>query len=537
MTASALGSSSANKDPAKQPAKRTMSRVRILMTSIFANWAALAVSLGVSFFLAPFVVHHLGNVAYGVWILANSSIAYMALMDLGMRSAVTHFVAKHQARGEDLEASQAVSFALAFRMLIALVVIAATLVLAAFVSRIFRIPNEMTGPARWAIILCGINLALGMVFGLFGGVLAALQRFDLTSAITISQTLTGAAGTVWLLSHGYGIVSLAALQLAVAIVLGIATILFAHRIYPQLRIGLRYLDRKILPELWRYSFYLFVIAAGGQVIYYTDNLVVGAFLSAEAVTLYAIGGRFIDYLAQLGASFAQTFMPMASNLAATDQREQLKRLLVHGTRIVLLVALPVGWVLFFRGSTFIGLWMGQQYAEPSGHVLRVLLISGFAIAGNRVGGNIVFGLSKHKSFAIWQVGEAIANLTLSIILVRRMGIDGVAWGTVLPSLVSQLILWPWHISKHVGVSLWAYFRQCWLRPILATVPFCLACVWSEHYWPASSMVSFFAQVLAALPLIALGVALVFWKELNLQLRQEDSVLRRNLFARLRWGTE
>lgn len=514
-----------------------MSRVRILMTSIFANWAALAVSLGVAFFLAPFVVHHLGNVAYGVWILANSSIAYMALMDLGMRSAVTHFVAKHQAGGEDLEASQAVSFALVFRVSIGLVVTVATLLLAEFVSKVFRISPEMSQAARWAILLCGINLALGMIFGLFGGVLAALQRFDLTSAITISQTLTGAAGTVWLLSHGHGIVSLAALQLAVAIVLGVTTILLARRAYPQLRIGVRYLDRRVLPELWRYSFYLFVVAVGGQIIYYTDNLVVGAFLSAEAVTLYAIGGRFIDYLAQLGASFAQTFMPMASNLAANDQRDQLKRLLVHGTRIVLLVTLPVGWVLFFRGSTFIGLWMGQQYAEPSGHVLRILLLSSLALTGNRVGGNIILGLSKHKSFAIWQAGEAIANLTLSVILVHRMGIDGVAWGTVFPSLVSQLILWPRHISKHVGVSLWAYLRQCWLRPVLATVPFCLACIWSDHYWVASSLVSFFVQVLAAAPLIALGVALAFWKELNLQLRRGDSVLRRNLFARLRLGTE
>src|ERR1700732_5248769 len=108
-----------------------MSRDRTLRTGMFANWTAFAVSDVVSFFLAPFVVHHLGNVAYGVWVLANSSIAYMALLDLGMRSAVTHFVAKHQARGEDLESSRAVSVALAFRTVISLAVIVASLALAA----------------------------------------------------------------------------------------------------------------------------------------------------------------------------------------------------------------------------------------------------------------------------------------------------------------------------------------------------------------------------------------------------------------------
>jgi O-antigen/teichoic acid export membrane protein len=498
---------------------------------------AFAVAVVVSFFLSPFIVHRLGNIAYGVWILANSSIAYMALLDLGMRSAVTHFVAKHQARGEDIESSRAVSVALAFRALISLVVIVASLFLAAYASKVFRIPPNMWSAAQWAIVISGLNLSFGLIFGVFAGVLAALQRFELTAGIAIAQTLIGATGTVWLLDRGYGIVPLAGMQLTIAVVLGIATVLLCRRVYPGLHPGFRFLERGILPELWRYSFYLFLIAATGQVIYYTDNLIVGAFLSAEAVTLYAIGGRFIDYVGQLGASFAQTFMPLASNLAAQDQRDQLRRLLIHGTRAVLIVVLPVGWVLLFRSSTFIGLWMGQQYAQPSGRVLRILLLSSLALAGNRVGGNIILGLGKHKPFALWQVGEAAANLALSIFLVRRIGIYGVAWGTVLPGLVSQLILWPRHISRNLGVTVWHYFWECWIRPGLATMPFCVACIWMDRHWGAPNMVLFFLQLLAALPLIALGALLVFWKELHWQFRNEDSVLRRTFLGKLRLRTE
>jgi O-antigen/teichoic acid export membrane protein len=500
---------------------------------MFANWTAFAVSVVVSFFLSPFVVHRLGNIAYGVWVLANSSIAYMALLDLGMRGAVTHFVAKHQARGEDLEASRTVSVALAFRTLISLVVIVASLILAAFASKIFRIPPNMWKAAEWAIVISGVNLSFGLIVGVFAGVLIALQRFALTSGIAIAQTLIATAGTVWILDRGYGIVSLAVMQLTIAFILGIATIIISRRLYPGLRLGFRFLDRRMLPELWRYSFYLFVIAASSQVIYYTDNLVVGAFLSAGAVTLYAIGGRFIDYLGQLGASLAQTFMPMASNLAAQDQHDQLRRLLIQGTRAVLFVSLPIGGALFFRSSTFIGLWMGPQYAQPSGHILRILLLTSLALAGNRVGGNIVFGLGKHKPFAIWQACEGVANLTLSIYLVRKIGIDGVAWGTVLPSLVSQLVLWPRYLSKLLGLSVWTYFRECWIRPALASAPFCLACLCADRYWGVTSMVHFFLQIAAFLPLIPLGIALFFWKEVNWQLRSRESPLWHTFFGKLR----
>src|ERR1700691_6761362 len=299
-----------------------MSRARILMNGIVVNWMAVAISVIVSFFLSPFVVHHLGNVVYGVWVLANSSIAYMALLDLGMRGAVSYFVAKHHARGEHLESSRAVSVALAFRILISVAVIVGSLILAAFAREIFRIPSNMWTAARWAIVITGFNLSFSLIVGVFAGVLTALQRFELVSGIAIAQTLISAAGTVWVLDRGYGIVPLAIMQLTVVVILGIATIIICLRVYPELRLGFRFLDRSALPELWRYSFYLFVIAASGQVIYYSDNLIVGAFLSAGAVTLYAIGGRFIEYLAQVGASFAQTFLPVATHLAAHDRQDQ-----------------------------------------------------------------------------------------------------------------------------------------------------------------------------------------------------------------------
>jgi O-antigen/teichoic acid export membrane protein len=503
-----------------------MGRARVLITGVFLNWTAFASAVIVSFFLSPFVVHHLGNAAYGVWILANSSISYMALLDLGMRGTVTHFVAKYHAQGEHLESSRTVSVALGFRLLIGLAVTIASLILAGVATKVFRLPVDLWTATRWAIIITGLNLSLTLVVGVFGGVLTGLQRFGLVNMLAIAQTFLGAAGTIWILTRGHGIVFLAVMQLAVSALLGILTIVLCFHVYPKLQIGILFLDKKILSQLWRYSFYLFVIAASGQVVYFTDNLVVGAFLSAEAVTFYAIGGRFIVYLGQLTSSLAQTFMPVASSMAATDRPDELRRLLIHGTRAALFVSLPIAWVLFFRSHTFIGLWMGEQYSQSSGKILRILLLSSVAISGNRVGGNIILGLGKHKPFAVWQSCEAIANLALSIYLVRRIGIAGVAWGTVLPSLFSQIVLWPRYLSGVLGLTVSHYFWHGWIRPVLATAPFGLTCFWIEHHWKTPNMTLFFLQVAVGLPIVPLGVILLFWREVHFQLRTPGSLLRR-----------
>src|SRR5436189_5089174 len=100
--------------------------------SVVLNWIALVANVGVAFFLSPFIVHRLGNVAYGIWTLVNSMIAYMGLLDLGMRGAVTRFVSKHHARNEHSESSRAVSAAFWLRLGIGTIIVLTSLVLPRF---------------------------------------------------------------------------------------------------------------------------------------------------------------------------------------------------------------------------------------------------------------------------------------------------------------------------------------------------------------------------------------------------------------------
>ena len=44
-------------------------RGKRITQNILSNWMALGVSTAIGFFLAPYIVHRLGNVAYGVWVL------------------------------------------------------------------------------------------------------------------------------------------------------------------------------------------------------------------------------------------------------------------------------------------------------------------------------------------------------------------------------------------------------------------------------------------------------------------------------------
>ena len=76
-----------------------MPRARRIAQNVLSNWLALAITTVVGFFLSPFVVHYLGNLTYGVWVIVMSLVAYMNLLDLGLRGAVTRFVSKGDSAG------------------------------------------------------------------------------------------------------------------------------------------------------------------------------------------------------------------------------------------------------------------------------------------------------------------------------------------------------------------------------------------------------------------------------------------------------
>lgn len=476
------------------------------------NWAATAVNMIIPFFLTPFVVHHLGRVQYGVWILAVSIVSYLALLDLGLRSAVVRFVSRAHGRGQPAESAASIQGALWMRLLIALTVVLLSFVLAAGTRHLFHIPQDLLHAARITVLLCGFGVASSLVSGVFGAVLTGIHRFDVLSSITMTQTTLRACGVLWLLLHGHGLVALAVWELAVILLAGLLTVLLALRLFPAARIRVGRPPNAVLRALWSYSATTFIFMIAVQVVINTDTLVIGAFLSVGMVTYYAIGSSLVNYSTQVASAVSSTFIPLASQLEGSSDPGALRDMLLRGTQAMLGLVLPIALTLFFRGRTFIDIWMGPQYGVISETVLRILMISLFFSMGDSTAGAIMMALDKHKPVARWAVYEAVLNLALSLALVKTIGLYGVAWGTSLSMAFTHLAFWPRYNAQVLGVPVRTYLWQGWGKISLAALPYAFFCVLTEHFWQAHTLVVFFAQVLAILPVYLVSVLILYRRE-------------------------
>jgi O-antigen/teichoic acid export membrane protein len=473
--------------------------------NVLSNWAAYLINGAIGFFLSPFIVRHLGASAYGVWVLLVSLTGYLGFLDLGNRGAVTRFVAKFHSEKSHEQSSYTVSSASALFIVAGIVAIAVSVLFAIFAVPHLRIPPSYSRTAQIVVVIAGANIAVSLLSGVFGGVLVGLQRFELCNSIALGVTALRVVAIVIALIGGRGLTSLALIQLGSSLAELFVGFTFARRLYPELRLATSYFSRPHISLIFSFGVYTFLLLVSNYLVYYTDALVIGVFLPIAFVTFFAIAGNLIVYARELVGGFSRTMTPLASKMEVESGHQELPETTLKAARYCSLAVLPIFVTFMIRGPSFIGLWMGPAYADLSGHVLEILSLPWFLGSSTAVITSVMLGISRHKPVVPVALAEGVGNLVLSIILVRAMGVLGVAWGTAIPNLAVTLFFWPWYVHRTLGVPIRRYVTSLWLVPAIAVVPFAICTYFLGRFWPAPSLGFFFLQTALVLPVAFIGI--------------------------------
>lgn len=447
--------------------------LRTILRNVLSTWVGYAVTISVGFLMAPYVVHHLGNTGYGVWTLVMALTGYFGMLDIGIRQSVSRFVARYLALKDEDSVNRTVSTAIAMLGGGGLLALLATIALYIGFG-VFHVGPEMQHAAKTAMLLAGLNISLALPMSVFSATLIALERFDVITGVTIVGAITRASLVVTFLNLGHGIVTLALIWLLVGFSEYLAMAICTNRLYRPLRIRWRYVEKARCKELFGFGIYRFIWIVANQLIFYSDSLVIGAALNAAAITYFTIAGSLINYGRNIVSLATDTLYPAASRLDAQNDRAGLRELLVFGSRIGLLIGVPMCCGFLFLGNDFIGLWMGPRYAL-SATLLMILTIPQFTSMSQYISALILVGMARHKVLAFVALGEGAANLALSIFLVRKMGLIGVAWGTVVPHLITTSLVLPWYTLRVLDMKPAAYISRSFVKPLLAAIPGAAVC--------------------------------------------------------------
>jgi O-antigen/teichoic acid export membrane protein len=481
-----------------------VSRVPHPARSVLTNWLTYLVSGVVSFFLSPFIVRHLGNSAYGIWVLLVSLTGYLGFLDLGIRGAVTRYIARFHAEGQHEQASRTVSSASGLFLVGGLLAIVGSGAFALLAVPHFEIPPAYLRTAQIVVLIAGANVAISLISGIFGGILVGLQRFDLHNSIALSSTGLRAIAILFALGSGKGLITLAFIQLGATVGEFILGFLLTRKLYPEMRFSIGHMYRDHVALIFSFGVFALLLQASTYLVYYTDAMVIGAFLPVSMITFFAIAGNLTIYARDLVGGFSRIMTPMASHMEVKKGTAGIRDASLKAARYCALAILPIFITFIIRGHSFISLWMGPSYADLSYHVLWILSIPWVFGAGAAVLSSTILGIGKHKPVVPVAIAEGLCNLILSIILVKKMGIVGVAWGTAIPNIVVDVLYWPWYSKRTLGIPIREYALSIWFYPVVSLLPFAVCTYVVDKLSPAPNLMIFFLQVAAVFPAALVG---------------------------------
>jgi len=436
--------------------------------NVGATWLSLLVHALVSFFLAPFVLHRLGDATFSIWILVFSLTGYFGLLDLGIRSAIVRYVAKFTAVGDDDQLGRFLTTSMAFYLTVALAVLVLTAVGSAYLPSLFKIPPELSSTARSVFWLAGLNVALTFPLSVFAGVMEGLQKFARVQLTFMVATILRGLAVVIALSHGGGLLALTAVTVATNIFGYLVLMWMAYRKLP-LRLILRRPDPSVFRKMASYGAFAFLIAVAERLRFQSDAIVIGVFLSSTAITFYAIASRLVEYSTYAVRSMAQIVTPMSSQFHATGDRSRLCRLLIAGNRACALVVFPLAVILVVCGRSLIEVWVGSRYVS-SYAILVLLIVPKSLYLAQSTSTRILLGMGRHRILASVLLLEGVINVVLSFLLAPRFGLIGVAWGTAIPLACTSVLFLPHHLSQELEVPLSVFLRRAYSLPLALCVP-------------------------------------------------------------------
>lgn len=420
-------------------ASQPTSQIKLISRNLSVNYLVTGAELLIGLFMLPFNVAHLGQSAYGLWILVASVTVYFSMLDIGYGVAQVRFTAQYKAKNDIAALNEIASTMFCVFTAVGLLTYLLAMLLAFNLEGFFHLTPLQAATGRNVLLLVSAYVALGFPFSVFGGIVNGFQRMYLNGIVALVTAIVVAVVNVGVLLAGYGLVELVAATTAVRIGSYFAYALNAYRVFPGLRIRLGSFRWIRLKEVTGFSIFILLIDLANKVNYSTDTIVIGAFMGTTAVAVWAVAQRLIEIVQRITDQLNSVLFPVVVDSSTIQHLDRLQKILLQGTRLSLAMVIPLATGMALLSGPLVMAWVGPDFAG-SVPIIHILSIAVALRVGNATSSMILKGSGRHRLLASSNITMAASNLVLSVLLVRRSGLVGVAMGTLIPLVVISLLV-------------------------------------------------------------------------------------------------
>ena len=422
---------------------KTISGNLLLKNSAY-NFAGSVAPLFVAIFKIPFLVKGKKKKKFGILSLAWVVIGYFSLFDFGIGRTLTKIVAEKIGLEEIDEIPGLFWTALFLMFIISLIGSLVLLVGSPYlVVNIFNISKEYQEQSIYTFYTLALSIPIVTTTAGLRGVLEAYQKFGMINLLrSILGVFTFVGPLICLIFTNDLFVIVLVLSLF-RLIIWIFFYLECNKLNSIRNAEIK-IVRNLIKPILKTSTWMSISNLIGPIILYVDRFLIGALISAVAVTYYTTPYEVVTKLLIIPSALASVLFPTISSHFKTNP-DYTNKLFSKSVKSIFIILFPIVLIISTFANEGLNIWLGKNFANSSTLVLQLFAVGIFLNSIAFFPFTYLQSIGRPDITAKIHLFELPLYLILMWYFIPKLGITGAA-------LV-------WLIRIFIDTSLLFYFTQ------------------------------------------------------------------------------
>ncbi|MCG8448175.1 MAG: lipopolysaccharide biosynthesis protein [Pirellulales bacterium] len=336
----------------------------LAIVNVASNLLLIALNMGVSIGIAPYLIHHLGIAAYGMVALANSFPGYIRLFMTAITNSMLRFIAVSVSQHQGDEANQ--YFNTGFRALLGAnaVLLGLVVLFSASFSQVFDVPSGMEQQTNQLVALVLIACQIAALVTMLQVPFTLAHKFYFQNLLMAGSRILGVGVLVGLfVGFGPELVFVGYYQLAVQVVaLGLLLHYYA-KIQNALYLRRGVFSRTNLNSMSRMGIWVVVNDISILLFLGFGYVVVNKTLGAEATGRLGPVMLINSFIIMLGTAMVKVMVPILYAYVGRGNIHALCERLLQSMRLMgFFVGIPV-LMICGLARIVLAVWLGPDFID------------------------------------------------------------------------------------------------------------------------------------------------------------------------------
>lgn len=497
--------------------------------SLLSSFVSYVVTLGISFFLSPYIVKMLGEEANGFTSLASNFTSYAQIITLALNGMGGRYIVVSYHRGDYEKASRYFTTLFLSNIILSLVFLIAGGACVYKLEYIVNISENLVTDVKCLFSLVFINFIFNTLLSQFSCSVTIKNKLYLTYFREIQgQLIRGILLLTLFMFLVPKVYFIGIGALASSVIAAVYNIIYKIHLVPEIKIRKEYFTPKYLKELLSNGIWNSLSQAGAMLLTGLDLLITNLFVSSSMMGVLSVAKTVPSIFSTIATTISSIFYPQILLNYSKNNSDGIVSTIRKSTKvIVFIVSIGTSFLIVF-GYDFYSLWQPTLDARVL-QILSILSCLGTIVICAGQSMTQVFTVTLHireNSISVIVTGVLSTILTFVLVKYTSLGVYAVAGvSTVLGIIRSVVFLLPKaaeFLNKKKNVFFYTMRNAILCNSVLCLIGFLIKQVLNQDSW--------FKLIFTAVVFALIGLISNFFVVLN---RSERKMLVGTIKAKIK----